>query len=157
MIIELNTSDLNKAINNLFPFISHGLTVPYKKGLSVESMESILVNNNYTLNYYTLKNTFEDDFSYDHHAGLIFIQELFFQKVASPSDILFFTPTIDTHMRVRGFIIPSDKLLHFLLHESCAYYKFGLDITDNDLYFYHYAEKKFYGVEHSCPPWWVSV
>ncbi|QCZ30569.1 hypothetical protein D8Z79_000970 [Escherichia fergusonii] len=90
MIIELNTSDLNKAINNLFPFISHGLTVPYKKGFSVESMESILVNNNYTLNYYTLKNTFEDDFSYDHHAGLIFIQELFFQKVASPSDILFF-------------------------------------------------------------------
>lgn len=87
MLIELNTSDVNKAINNLFPFITHGLTVPYKKGFAVESMESILVNNNYTLNYYTLKHNLEDDFSYDHHAGLRYIHELFFQEVASPSDI----------------------------------------------------------------------
>ncbi|ENR0733632.1 hypothetical protein ACETLH_004646 [Escherichia coli] len=159
LITELNEYDFNQRIKNIFPFIQNGLSTPHKKGkgILVESMERILLRNGVILNYFKVDDCFEDIVSYDNEKGLDYIYKLFFYNIKLSSDVLFFTPFMDTNNGNKGVVMRFDYLHKFLIFENTKYYKYGLDISSNDLFFYLYGENKFFGVEHNSPPYWLSL
>ncbi|HFG5771425.1 TPA: hypothetical protein ACGHYY_004560, partial [Salmonella enterica subsp. enterica serovar Liverpool] len=57
----------------------------------------------------------------------------------------------------KGIVVNFNQLHCFLLDKSSRYYKNGLDASSNDLFFYLYEERKFFGIEHNSPPYWLSV
>ncbi|ELS9437102.1 hypothetical protein R6099_004547 [Salmonella enterica] len=159
LIIELNEHDFNERISSIFPFINNDMTSPHRKGkgIIIESMENILVKNNFKLNYLQVDDSFEDILSFDSNGGLEYIYNMFFENMTSSSDVLFFTPFFYTNNGSKGIVVNFNQLHCFLLDKSSRYYKNGLDASSNDLFFYLYEECKFFGIEHNSPPYWLSV
>lgn len=120
-------------------------------------MESVLIRNNFKLNYLNVDDSFEDILSFDNNRGLEYIYNMFFGNIISSSDVLFFTPFLNTNNGNKGVVINFNELHCFLLDECSKYYQNGLDASSNDLFFYLYQERKFWGIEHNSPPYWLSV
>lgn len=151
IIRELNEHDFYNEFFTIFPFLSKWIVTPNKrKGVSISSMEKILIDEGISLNYFDSSIIFED--IEDNFLGLKILCDLFFSEVESKGDILFFTPFSDTKNNNKAIVMPFSKINEFLFEKSNYYYKYGLDVSSYDLFFYLYDEKEFFGFEQCSQP-----